>query len=182
MAKKTKAIVPVDVDKIAIEAFKASKFKNKPTEQVIESVIDELEALLVQRGKEARADYMLMFWETGQLMRSKEQENKVSISALVSRVALDNRISGRQMGERSLWFAIKFFDSYPTFEVVYETEHGENISLSKIRKMLLTPKPKKAKTLQVLAYELVDKLGADEAQKLIQEIEKEIARREKQGK
>lgn len=182
MAKKTKALVPVDVDQIAIQAFKASKFKNKPTEQVIESVIDELEALLVQRGKEARADTMMMFWETGQLLRAKELENKVSISALVSRVALDNRISGRHMGERSLWFAVKFFDSYPKFELVYDTEHGENVSLSKIKKLLLTPKPKKARSLQQVAYDLVDKLGADEAQKLIQEIEKEIERREKQGK
>jgi len=183
MAKKTtKAIVPVDVDKIAIDAFKASKFKNKPTEQVIESTIDELEALLVQRGKEARADTMLMFWETGQLMRNKERENKVSISALVSRVALDNRISGRHMGERSLWFAIKFFDTYGNFELVYQTEHGENVSLSKVKKLLLTPKPKKTRTLQQIAYDLVDKLGADEAQKLIAEIEHEIERRAKQGK
>lgn len=182
MVKKTAAIVPVDVDQIAVQAFKASKFKNKPTEQVIESTIDELEALLVTRGKEARADTMMMFWEAGQLMRNQEKANKVSISALVSRVALDNRISGKRMGERSLWFAIKFFDTYPKFELVYDTEHGENVSLSKIKKSLLTPKPKKAKTLQIVAYELVDKYGADEAQKLIVEIEAEIARRSKQGK
>ncbi len=182
MKKKTKAIVPVDVDKIAIEAFKASKFKNKPTEQVVESVIDQLEALLITRGKEARADYMKMFWETGELLRKEERANKVSISALVSRVALDNRITGKHMGERSLWFAIKFFDTYPNFELVYDTEHGEAVSLSKIKKLLLTPKPKKGRTLQQIAYDLVDKLGADEAQKLINEIEAEIKRRANQGK
>lgn len=181
MAKKN-AIVPVNVDDIAVQAFKASKFKAKPTEQVIESVIDELEALLVTRGKEARADTMMMFWETGKTLRDAEKHNKVSISALVSRVALDNRISGRQMGERNLWFAIKFYDTYPKFELVYDTEHGENVSLSKVKKLLLTPKPKKAKTLQQIAYDIVDRLGADEALKLIQEIEKEIERREQQGK
>jgi hypothetical protein len=182
MSKKTKAIVAIPADKIALEAFKASKFKAKPTEQVIEATIDELEALLVQRTKEAREDTMKIFWETGELLRQKERENKVSISGLVSRVALDNRISGRQMGERNLWFAIKFHDTFPKFGTIYETEHGENISISKVKKLLITPKPKKAKTLQIIAYDLVDKLGADEAQKLIIEIEKEIERREKQGK
>lgn len=181
MATKTKALVPVDADKIAIDAFKASKFKAKPTEQVIESTIDELEALLVQRGKEAREDTMKIFWETGELLRAKERENKVSISGLVSRVALDNRIVGRHMGERNLWFAIKFYDSFPKFMLIYETEHGENISISKVKKLLITPRPKKGKTLQQWAYDLVDKLGADEAQRLCAEIETEIARRAKQG-
>ena len=181
MAKKTKALVAVPADKIALEAFKASKFKNKPTEQVIESTIDELEALLVQRTKEAREDTMKIFWETGELLREKERSNKVSISGLVSRVALDNRISGRQMGERNLWFAIKFYDSFPAFGTIYETEHGENISISKVKKLLITPKPKKARTLQQIAYDLVDKLGADEALKLCGEIEEEVKRREKQG-
>lgn len=182
MAKKTKALVPIDADKIAIEAFKASKFKNKPTEQVVESTIDELEALLVQLGKEARADVMKLSWQTGELMREKERQNKVSISALVSRVALDNRISGRHMGERSLWFAIKFFDTFPKFEMVYELEFGENVSFTKIKKMLITPKPKKARSLQQVAYDLVDKLGADEALRLCVEIEAEVKRREKAGK
>ena len=55
MAKKTKAIVPVNVDDIAIQAFKASKFKAKPSEAVIESVIDELEAPhLLPSGIETR--------------------------------------------------------------------------------------------------------------------------------
>lgn len=191
MAKKTKekkspkttsAIVPVAVDQIAVQAFKESKFKAKPTEQVIETTIDELEALLVQRGKEAREDIMKISWETGNLLRTTERANKVSISALVSRVALDNRISGRQMGERNLWFSIKFFDSFSNFESVYETEHGENVTLSKVKKLLLTAKPKKNKTLQQIAYDLVDKLGADQVQRLIVELETEIKRRAEKGK
>ena len=180
--KKTKAIVPVDADKLAVLVATASKFKEKPSEQIIETTIDELEALLVQRGKEAREDTMKIFWETGELLRTKEKTFKVSISGLVSRVALDNRISGRHMGERNLWFAIKFFDVYPNFNTVYETEHGENISISKVKKLLITPRPKKNKTLQQMAYDIVDKLGADQAQKLIVEIEDEIKRRQEKGK
>lgn len=182
MAKKTKEIQPVDIEKLPVLISRESKFKAKPTENVIENTIDELEAIIVQRGKHAREEVMSVFWETGQVLRKIERTEKVSISALVSRIALDNRISGRQMGERNLWFAIKFFDSFPKFELVYDTEHGENVSLSKIKKSLITPKPKKSKTLQQIAYDLVDKLGADECQRLIAEIEEEIKRRAEKGR
>lgn len=172
----------VDMDRLPVVISKESKFKAKPTEQLIESVIDEIEAMLVQRGKEAREDMLMMCWETGKMLREAEKANKVSISGLVSRVAMDNRISGRQMGERNLWFAVRVFDySGAKFEALYATEHGENITVSKLKKLLVTPKPKKNKTLQMLAYDLVDKLGADECQRLIQEIETEIKRRQQKG-
>lgn len=182
MTKKTQELVPVDAEKLPMLIAKDAKFKAKPSEQVIETLIDEIEAMLVTRTKEAREFTMLVFWETGKMLRSAERLNKVSISALVSRVALDNRISGRQMGERNLWFALRIFDfSGGKFESLYNTEYGENITVSKLKKLLITPKPKKAKTLQQVAYDLVDRLGADECQRLIQEIEAEIARREAKG-
>lgn len=182
MAKKTREMEAVDIDKLPVVISKESKFKGKPTEQVVESVIDELEALIVQRTKEAREFTMRVFWETGKLLRDAEKSNKVSISALVSRIAMDNRIAGRQMGERNLWFALRVYDySGAKFEALYDTEHGENITVSKLKKLLVTPKPKKNKTLQQIAYDLVDKLGADECQRLIQEIENEIKRRQQKG-
>lgn len=182
MVKKVKAMEAVDVDRLPMVIAKESKFKAKPTEQVIESVIDELEAMLVQRTKEAREFTLRVFWEAGKMLRDAEKLNKISISGLVSRVALDNRISGRQMGERNLWFAIRVFDfSGSKFESLYNTEHGENITVSKLKKLLVTPKPKKNKTLQQMAYDIVDKLGADEAQRLCAEIEEEIKRRQQKG-
>lgn len=150
-----------------------TKYTAKPTEEIIEAVINDVEEILVQRTKEAREFTMKVAWETGEVLRESEKKFKVNISALVTRIALDNRLTGRQMGERNLWFALKFFDSFPAFEKVYETEHGENISLSKVKKMLTTPKPKKEKTIKEIAIALVEGLGVEKARQLIKEIEKE---------
>lgn len=177
MAKETKEVTTLDLDKVPVEEHKKSKFKEMPSEEIVESVIDELEALLVQRTKEAREYTMMVFWETGKLLREAEKSHKVNISRLVARVVSDNRIAGRQMGERNIWFAIKLYDRYSKFNDVYDTEHGENISLSKLKKMLVTPRPKKKKTLQQIAYDLVDTLGVDSAEELIEEIKEEIKRR-----
>ena len=156
-----------------------SKFKTLPTEDIIEGVIEELEALIVERGKDARKFTMLVMWETGQTLRNAERDHKVNISALVRHVASDNRITGRQMGERNLWLSLKFFDSMPVFEKVYETEHGENVSWTKIKKMLTTPKPKKEKNIKELAISLVERLGVDEARKLAEEIINECDKQKK---
>jgi len=154
----------------------ATRFKNTPSESVVEHVIDELETLLVQRTKEAREYTMKVFWETGKLLREAESENKVNITGLVVRVAEDNRIRGRQMSERNLWFAVKFYDNYRDFESVYLTEFGENISLTKVKKLLVAPKPKIEPTLEYVAVQIVKKYGVDNARKLIRLIDKECAR------
>lgn len=163
---------------LAVAGEVKAKYTAKPTEQVVESVISEIEELLVQRTKEARESTMLVAWETGQALRKAEKDHKVNISALVGRIATDNRIAGRQMGERNLWFALKFYDHFSQFNKVYETEHGENISLSKVKKMLTTPKPKKEKTIKEIAIHLVESLGVEKARKLAKEIEAECDKQE----
>ena len=166
-------------DKKEVAVVTKEKYTSKPTEDVVESVINDLEALLVERTKSAREYTMMVFWEAGELLRDSEKKFKVNITALVNRVALDNRVAGRQMGERNIWFAIKFFDNFPKFDKVYETEFGENVSISKIKKMLMTPKPKKEKTLAEIAIDLVAKLGVDAAHELVKELEKEIKNQER---
>lgn len=100
----------------------AEKYKAKPTEEVVESVIQEIESMLVERVKAARENTILAMWETGEIIRKTEKDNKINVSALVTRIAIDNRLTGRQMGERNLWFSLKVFDSFPKFDKVYETE------------------------------------------------------------
>lgn len=157
----------------------AEKYKAKPTEDVVESVIQEIEAVLVERNKTARENMMLACWETGEILRKCEKDNKVNISAMVTRIAMDNRLAGRQMGERMTWFALKVYDTYPKFEKVYETEHGENITISKLKKMLTTPKPKKEKSMKELAIDIVKRFGVDKSRDLATAIQKECDRVEK---
>ena len=143
-----------------------TRYKVIPSENIVESVVDELEALLVQRTKEAREYTMRVFWEAGELLRQAELAHKINISSLVGRIAQDNRISGRQMGERNLWMAVKIFDSFPVFDMLYVTEHGENISLSKVKKMLTKAKPKKEKTIEEIAINLIERMGNEQAVEL----------------
>lgn len=150
----------------------STRFSLQPTEQIIESVVDELESMLVERTKQAREYTIMVFWEAGKMMREAEKSHKVNISKLVERVSHDNRISGRQMGERNLWMAIKIFDTYPAFEKVYSTEHGENISLTKLKKELSTPKPKKEPTIEDIALRVYNQLGPDKTEKLIKALQK----------
>lgn len=152
----------------------ATRYSTIPTEQIVESVVDELEAMLVEVTKQAREYNIKVYWNTGEMLREAEKDNKINITSLVERVSHDNRISGRQMGLRNLWLAIKIFDSYPVFEKVYQTEFGENISISKIKKELTIPKPKKEATIDEMAQKLFNHLGVDKIEKLIKALQKLI--------
>lgn len=153
------------VDKMPVE-----KYKTKPTEDLVEHIIQDIESMLVERLKTSRENTMLAFWETGEIIRNCEKENKINVSALVDRLAMDNRITGRQMGARNIWFALKVFDTYPKFEKLYDTEHGENITVSKLKKMLTAPKPKKEKTVHEIAVDIVNRLGVEKSEKLANKI------------
>ncbi len=160
--------------KVVKDLVKSERYVQKPTDEVIDAVVDELEAMLVERTKQAREYTILVFWEAGQMMRNAEKEHKVNISSLVTSVARDNRISGRQMGERNLWMALKIHDTYPVFEKVYSTPHGENISLSKIKKELTTPRPKKEPTIEEMAMHIYEKFGTERTQLLVDALTKLI--------
>lgn len=160
------------------------KYKAQATEEVIEGVVDELEAMLVERTKQAREYTIMVAWEAGEILRRWEKEQKINISTLVARVAMDNRISGRQMGNRKLWMAIKIYDKFPVFKKIYDTEYGENISLSKLKKMLSIPKSKTEQSVADIAVGLYEKLGLEKVKALIKELEMIVKKESKheQGK
>lgn len=159
----------------------AEKYKGKPTEEIAEHIIQEIEAILVERFKIIQENGILAAWETGKELRKCEKDHKLSISQLVNRVALDNRLTGRHMGERSLWTAIKVFDAFPRFEKVYETEYGQSITISKLKKMLSTPKARIEKTIKQMAVELMERLGTDKARDLAKQIIVECDKEDKRG-
>lgn len=170
MAKKKKE----GKKSVQVMADGSERYTLAPTEEVVESVIDELESMLVERTKQAREYTLMVFWEAGKMMRGAEKEHRVNISGLIGRVAHDNRISGRQMGERNLWMALKIYDTYPTFEKVYNTEHGENITVSKLKKLLTLPAPKKELGIDEVAMSLFKRYGVDDTKKLIKALQKLI--------
>lgn len=159
------------------------KYKGIPSEKQLEELVIELEPMLVERGKMERETKMKTVFDTGKILRTAESEYKVSITALVDRLAQDNRIRGRQMGERNLWFSITLFDwTKGNFEKVYDTEFGENVSLTKLKKMLVKDKPKKEKTLEELALDFVHKYGYEKAFQFSELLAKEAKRVQQEEK
>lgn len=151
------------------------EYGQEPTNELIDQLIDDLEPMMVERINLARETMLKIVWETGQTLREAEQKNKVSITAMVSMLAKDSRMSGRQMGERNIWFAIKVFDTYPKFNDILDTpEYGQNISVSKLKKLLVKNKPKIAEEpdIREISLKLYDKLGKKGCKALIAEIQR----------
>lgn len=151
------------------------KYEAEPSSDIVERLAEEMEAMLVTRTKEAREFTIRVFFEAGEMMRDAEKKNKVNITALVELLSSDNRIRERQMGERNLWMALKIYDwTEGDFEKVYKTEEGENISLTKLKKMLTTAMPKKDPTSQELARQIFDKFGQAKCKEIVKELERLI--------
>lgn len=151
------------------------EYNDIPDLDVVESVAGEIETIWVQLGKTVREGQIRMVWETGELLRKTEKDNKVNITALVTQVAKDNRMQNIAVGERSLWFALKVYDSYAKdFEKVYDTEYGENITLTKLKRLLTTPVPKKEPTAKEIAEKLYDKFGDTMCKEIVKHLEKLI--------
>src|SRR3990167_1575241 len=149
------------------------EFDDAPDSGVVESVAENVESIVVQRGKHEREERLLALHEIGDLLRKTSSEEKVNISALISEVARDGRISRLGgWGERTLWFALKVFDTFPEFKKVYETEHGENITATKLKRLLTEIRPKKEPTSKEIAEKLLDKLGPDICKQVIKELQK----------
>lgn len=153
------------------------EYDDAPEPAVVESVAENVESIVVQRGKHEREERLMALHEIGGILRDTSSQEKVNISALISSVARDGRVSRLGgWGERTLWFSLKVFDTFPEFKKVYETEHGENISATKLKRMLTEIRPKKEPTSKEIAEKLIDKLGPDVCRQVIKELEKILAK------
>lgn len=172
---KTKKDRGVEITK-AVSA-EVKEYGKEPSEDLIEHIIEELEPMIVERVNLARETMLKIIWETGKTLREAEKANKVSITAMVSMLAKDHRMSGRQMGERNIWFAIKVFDTYPKFNDILDTpEYGQNISVNKLKKLLVKNKPQvpEEPDIREISLKLYDKLGKKGCKVLIAELERLI--------
>lgn len=149
------------------------KYSQMPSDDIVEATIVEIESAVVAKINEARESVIGSFWYTGEIIRMAEKDHKVSVSALIARVAEDNRMTGRQMGDRNLWFALKLYDTYPDFDSIFEIEgFGQNISLTKLKKMLVKPKEKKEPTIEDIALKIFDRMGKEAVVVLIVALQK----------
>lgn len=113
--------------------LQAKKRKNMTSlsTTVLSSIVDEIEAAVSVNITSAREYHIRVFWETGKIIRNSD----LPITKLIEQLAQTPQMKHLHMDERSLWNAVKVFDFAPHFEKVYETEHGQNISVSKLRRL-----------------------------------------------
>lgn len=135
---------------------------------VINSLVEEIEAIVVEKAYESHQAKLDLFWLTGEALRRYETEQKVPITQLIEGCALDNRLSGKQMGERNLFWAIKIYDTYPTKEFPGE----KSATLTKIRALLSDGKDKveEKKVPQEVANEIISEYGMAFAQEVAMHI------------
>lgn len=100
--------------------------------EALEALVEEIEAIVVEKSYDAQNAKLELFWLTGEALRRYEREQNISITTLVQACAADNRLSGKQMGERNLFWALKIFDKFPQKEF----PEDKAATLTKVKKLL----------------------------------------------
>ena len=154
------------------EIVEAPKYAKDPSEEVVESVVAEMESMIVERVKTVREYSLMVSWEAGKILRDSEKEHKVNITALIEEVGKDGRIRHQQMGRTKLFQCLKIYDKHNVFETLYTTEHGQNVTVAKLVKMYWPPKPVKEPTIDQIALGLYSRLGPEKIPKLIKALQK----------
>lgn len=115
-------------------------------------LLDEIKGTLVEKSFEERMAKIEMYHTVGQLLRTSNRD----ITALTKEVSKDLSLS-----ERSLWFAVKFYDEYPTLD---ELPDGKACSWNKVKKLLSGGDTKEDTIdLSKIAKGLIRRYGLEEA-------------------
>src|SRR3990167_3174642 len=94
-------------------------------EEKYEALIDELKSTLIEAEFNSRWTLIEGYWKTGRLIREfAKQFQSGELTKLLQGIAVDIERS-----ERTLWYAVKLYDRYPSLDMVPE---GKNISWSKL--------------------------------------------------
>lgn len=154
------------------------EYPAEPSVQIVESVIEEIKSAVTETVKSWRELQIKTYWEAGRILREASNDHKVGITALVMQCSADTRLLEVQMGQRSLWFGIKLYEAFQEFEGVYQTEHGQNISVTKLKKMLIESPKKKEPSIQDVAGSIFRRLGVEACKELVQELQRLIKQKQ----
>jgi hypothetical protein len=144
------------------------------TDEIMESVIDDITATITENVYNSRITLVKMKWLIGNTLRKTQENFNINISELVLKVAKDNALEGKACGDRELWFCLSFYDAFPAddFDLVEnKLPEGKNVSVSKIKKLLCKPRAKVEPTIEEIAERIFVKMG-DKTQELINQLQK----------
>ena len=97
-----------------------------------DSLLEEISAIIDKAVFNSRSELIEGYWEVGQTIR---QFKKGQVTELLQDLALDLGKS-----ERTLWYAVQFYDKFPNLNMIETLEEGKNLSWNRlITKYLTTP-------------------------------------------
>jgi hypothetical protein len=98
-----------------------------------DSLKEDIDSIITEAVFNSREDLIKGYWEVGQRIRVFTKGN---VTKLLQDLALDINKS-----ERTLWYAVQFYDKYPEYHKINELEEGKNLSWNRIiKKYITTPK------------------------------------------
>lgn len=101
-----------------------------------DALVTELQSITIERVFNSNDEKLREHHEKGKAITEFVSEHKVDASLLV------DSLRRYKCGSRStLYLGYQFYRKYPSFDEVYNTEHGKNISWNKIRAILQSKKP-----------------------------------------
>ena len=103
------------------------------TREVVDGVVEEVEACFVEGTFTANFTIIETYHKIGEILRTTD----APITDLVKKVASKTQGKYKQLGERSLWSAVKLFDKYPDLN---QLPGGKSITITKVKKLLEDPK------------------------------------------
>lgn len=101
-------------------------------------LIDDLNQTITEGVFTSRDILIETYHSVGKMLREASEKHNTNISVLVYDSAEKMEVS-----DRTLWYAVKFFDKYPDRSVLKE---GKNISWQKIKSKYLTESTEKEPT------------------------------------
>jgi hypothetical protein len=93
-------------------------------------LVDDCKAIITESVFTSHWALIEGYHEVGKRLKSASDTNKISITDLVTKCAVDMNVS-----ERKLWYAVKFFGKYPDITALPD---GKAISWHKIKTKYLT--------------------------------------------
>lgn len=150
---------------------------NPVERQLVDSILEEIDAVVTEKGKESRQLLIEAYYLVGKLLRESEKKFRISITDLVKQLAADDRMKQLRMGTSNLWFSMTVYEEYGKVIEKGEFEklpEGENCSISKLKKLLTTPKPAKIPTLDEVAESIFNKYKLSDVKIIVKELQKLI--------
>jgi hypothetical protein len=106
-------------------------------------LVDEVKSTIKEAVFRSRTELIEGHWMVGKLIREYSQDDTTNL--------LQDLAGDVGLSERTLWYSLKCFDTYPTLDDLQRTPEGCNISWNKlITKYLTDSKPKNEEDEEVL--------------------------------